>query len=117
MILGYEVKPRTAYDVIIASNFDGGNISIAFSKIIHDSIKQSYNWKLWRRYSPSKILKSLTEKELINGAKEVLMSEGKEEDDLVWHNYLLGTVSHEDFTKWLNANKKKVMSVQTIMKP
>ena len=117
MIKGFELKPRMAYDSIIVSSFEGGNILLTCAKMLYDSIKLSKKWyQFWFRwkYSPSKLLKNLTDKELLNSAKDIRILEGAKEEDLIFIDFHLGLKTIDELKSWLIENKKKVESIQDI---
>ena len=118
-VKGFELKPRMAYDSIIVSSFEGGNILLTCAKMIYDSMKLSFKWyKFWLRwkFSPSKLLKTLTDKELLETAKAIRIIEGAKEEDLIFIDFHLGLKTIDELTQWLEANKKKVETIQDITK-
>lgn len=116
-LFGFELHKRKAYDVFRISNIDGSiGIYTIYAIILYDSIKQNFKWWQWRKkrkYKPRNIMKMLTEREIVEWCISVLKLEGKKEDDLVYHRYLLGEVTEEGLAKWFEKNKKKVELVQT----
>ena len=119
-VKGFELKNRSAYDVLLVSSLEGGNIIVSYVKIIYDSIKRNWNWfnKLWYRwkFSPSKLLKDLTEKEIIEAVRFIRIQEGAKEEDLTFLDYQLGAIPEDKFVEWVKSNKKKVATIQDITK-
>lgn len=119
-IKGFELKNRSAYDVILVGGLGGENIFVSYVKIIHDSIKRNWNWFnrfLYRwKFSPSKLLKELTEKEIIEAVRFIRIQEGAKDEDLIFIDFQLGKVKEEQFLSWLKKNKKKVETIQDITK-
>ena len=118
-VKGFELKPRMAYDSLIVSSYEGGNILLTCSKMLYDSIKLNWNWiskMFWYRWKlkPSKLLKSLTDKQLLEAAKQIRILEGAKEEDLIFFDFHLGNKTIEEFTEYLKENKKKVELIQSI---
>lgn len=110
-VLGFELKPRMAYDVIVFDGIDKDNIFISYANIIHDSIKLNWNWfnRLWyrKKCSSSEILKNLTPQDLIKAVKQVRILEGAKKDDLKFFDFQLGELSEDDFLNFVKSSKKK----------
>jgi len=119
-ILGFELKNRSAYDVLLVGSLEGENIIVSYVQILYDSIKRNWNWFnkfLYRwKFSPSKLLKQLTEKEIIEAVRFIRIQEGAKEEDLTFIDFQLGLVEESKFLEWLKKNKKKVETIQDITK-
>jgi len=119
-ILGFELKNRSAYDVLLVGSLEGENIIVSYVQILYDSIKRNWNWFnkfLYRwKFSPSKLLKQLTEKEIIEAVRFIRIQEGAKEEDLTFIDFQLGLVEESIFLEWLKKNKKKVETIQDITK-
>ena len=114
-----KLNPRMAYDVLLTSSLEGGDAMLTYAKMIYDSIKLNKKWyQFWFGWknSPSKILKRMTSKEILETAKKILILEGSNEEGLTFINFHLGLVSESEFMDFLKKNKKKVEQVQSIMK-
>lgn len=129
-IKGFELKERSAYMLEVVSGFSGGN-RFLYAKALYDSISINWNWFtrifLYRwKFPPKNIMKSYTERQLLEAYYALRKLEKAEQTELIFHEVNLGLKTWEDvyklfnvkneteFIEYVKASKKKVETLSSM---